>query len=812
MNRNSMISTDEYRRTLSAEHNLPVQLTSFVGRERAIDQITDLLGTARLLTLTGAGGVGKTRLALQVAQNLLNRYPDGIWYVDLGSIYEPQLVLHKITATLGCRGETGQAHISILQRFLRERQLLLVVDNCEHMISACAELIADLLSSCPTLYAMTTSRIPLGVPGETLFQVEPLSIPQTEQSTGKVIPQDSEAFQLFVDRAQAFQPNFSVDDQNIQAITQICILLDGIPLAIELAAARVRLLSPHQIMAHLQDNLQVLSVGARTVTKRQQTLEACLDWSYDLLADREKLLLHRLAVFAGNFTLDDAQAVCGVSVHSNESKTTKGQRSRSDYAISLANAEVLGILGDLIDKSLVRVIPDRETSYRLLRPIQNYTWVKLSSSGERDKIRARHLTYYLELARQANPIRRYSEQKKWNQRLELELDNFRAALDWSVLSGETKTGLDLIIELGEFWWRQGYPSEGLTWLNKLLPQYHQHDITQARALFLAGRLARERNEYAQAYSYAQDSLELSREIDYQPGIGEALSLVGTITHFRGQREKAIELLRESVEIFRQLNDDWYVAAKLLYLGDAQIRNGDILDAKKSISESLAIFRRLDDKWGLGFALGNAGEIARHNGDYESALAYEIEALRYQVDLGNKMDIAYELEAIANTTAEQQFYERASKLWGFAEALRESIYSFLPQSYQEDYMPYMTKVKRALGEDGFNQAWQEGRCLCMDDALNLASQQSDIQSEHVLMDVDHPRVEVEHELARKRYGITPREKEVLKLVAHGLTDAEVAEQLVISPRTVSKHLQSIYSKIEVNSRSAATRFALENNLA
>ncbi|MEA3439427.1 MAG: adenylate/guanylate cyclase domain-containing protein, partial [Chloroflexota bacterium] len=354
-------------------NNLPVQLSSFVGREREIEQLTRLLDETRLLTLTGAGGVGKTRLGLEVAAQMLDEFNDGVWLVELGSIYEPQLVVHKVSSTLGCRGEAAKSRADTLKQYLDQKVLLLILDNCEHLVQACAELVAGLLLTCPDLRVLASSREPLGVPGETVYEVPPLSIPDLEQPLDHDSLVRSEAVQLFVERARAHQPAFQVDEITAPAIAQICLLLDGIPLAVELAAARVRVLSPPQIADHLKDSLHFLATGARTVVSRQQTLQGSIDWSYALLSVSEQMLFRHMGIFAGRFVLEDVESVCsGGLTPAGEWDVTNGSGDFQYPPSILGATEILNTLSNLVDKSLVRVAPDWETSYRMLNPIQRF--------------------------------------------------------------------------------------------------------------------------------------------------------------------------------------------------------------------------------------------------------------------------------------------------------------------------------------------------------------------------------------------------------------------------------------------------------
>ena len=808
----SMSEINTPQPTATVSHNLPIQLTSFVGREREIEQLTGLLAKSRLLTLVGAGGVGKTRLGLEVAEHVLDEYKDGAWFVELGSLYEPQLVVHKVSATLGLRGGGEKSSIEVLKEYLHLKDVLLVLDNCEHLLQVCAELVAELLLFCPNLRVLASSREPLGVPGETIYQVPPLSTPNLEQPLDQDSLERSEAAQLFIERARSYQPAFQVEEDTAPAIARICHLLDGIPLAVELAAARVRVLSPPQIADHLQGSLNYLAAGARTVAARQQTLQGSIDWSYDLLSEGEQMLFRRLGVFAGRFVLEDVEAVC--SGNNAPGIGVDGASGSGDFQIPHSipySTGILDTLSSLVDKSLVRVTPDWEASYRMLNPIQRFAWRKLSESGEKDPLRNWHLAYYLRLAQKGQPLIKSAEQSVWLKRFELEVDNIRAALDWSLESRELDTGLRLASELGEFWWRHGYYSEGLEWLNRLLAKYKPEDRVCARALIVAGRLAREIGVYEQADSFCKQSLRLSQELDYQEGIAESLRLSGILAHYLGERELAIELLEKSLALHRYLGYEWYVASNLLYLADIRMRDGENEQADIMYRESLFLFRKLEDKWGIAFALGELGDLARFQGDYEQAMIFNRESLELFTEQGYRVDIAFSLEALAMIYNEQRRYHLAARLWGCAEYLRESIHSSMPPIYQKDFTEYMEAARSALGAEAFNDAWREGRSLTLEGATALAMQPSpgelDIPASPVVDGL--PSLKLPD--SAEQYGLTRREVEVLRLVASGLTDAQVAEKLFISPRTVSKHLQSIYGKIEVNSRSAATRFALEHDI-
>jgi DNA-binding CsgD family transcriptional regulator len=416
------------------------------------------------------------------------------------------------------------------------------------------------------------------------------------------------------------------------------------------------------------------------------------------------------------------------------------------------------------------------------------------------------------LAEQAKPLLRSAEQSNWLERIEHELDNFRAALDWSMQSCALETGLSLACELGEFWWRQGYSSEGLTWFKRLLDRYHPEDVTRARALALAGLLSIETGNYREANSLCESSLELSRELKYQDGTAGALCLLGTTAFCLGDLTKALGLLDDGLALYRQTGDEYNIALNLLFLANIQRKVGDNQGTSRSSNESLALFRKHGNKWGIAWALQSIGNLAILQGDHGHAWASFLESGELYVELGDKLGLVFSLEVQAITLAELKQYYRATRLWGFAEAWRESIHSLLPPSFHGDYAPYVQATHSALGGDAFEIAWQEGRSLTLEQAVALAMQPSpdELETPPAPDALGTPPSKLPD--AAEQYALTRREVEVLRLVAAGLTDAQVAEELVISPRTVSKHLQSIYGKIQVNSRSAATRFALEYHIA
>jgi len=767
-------------------NNLPLPLSSFVGRVEAITKAQHLLATTRLLTLTGPGGVGKTRLALETAFVLLEAFRDGVWWVDLAPLCDANLVAHTVALAMGLADDPAHPRIATLSDYLRDKEPLLVLDNCEQVIAECAELAEQLLRACPRLHILATSREPLGIHGETVWQVPPLSLPCLEGTPTLQTLTESEAGQLFLARAWAIQPDFPVTDAVVEAIAQVCCQLDGIPLAIELAAARVRVLSVPQIAAHLDDRFRLLTGGSRTALPRHQTLKAAIDWSYDLLTEREQRLFRRLAVFAAGSTLAAVEAVAGDPT--------------GPAAIPLA--DVLDLLSNLTLKSLVEMQESGQVRYWMLETIRQYAWERLLASGELERIRQRHLVYYMELARRAEAKLTGEDQVEWLKLLEVEHDNLRAALVWAQESDAREAGLRLAAALAAFWLRVGYLSEGSRWLERALADCQEGGVTHIKALYQAGRLAQQRGDYEQALDFAGQSLALSRELEDQRGIARALGLMGWITHWQGDRDKAGPLLVEAVALARESGDERTIARTLLFLSDLRLRQAAHKEAATLLQESLEFYQRMGDTWSMAWALAGVGEVARLRGDHKRAVAQLQLSLTLYQELDSKSEIPYPLEALALSAADQRLFQRAAHLWGAASALRDRIHAHLPPSYEADYAPTLDKVRAALGEETFTAAWAEGRALTLEQALSLAGAAPS----------EAAQLPLPYRPQQPQYGLTSRELEVLRLVASGLTDIQIAERLVISPRTVGKHLQSIYSKLYLPSRSAATRWAIEHHLA
>ncbi len=625
-------------------NNLPRQLTSFVGREEEIDEVMRLLSTTFLLTLTGAGGSGKTRLALQVAADVLETYRDGVWLVELAPLSDSALVPQAVAFVLGVSEQPGRSFTEALVNFLHPKSLLLLLDNCEHLLTACSRLANTLLRACPHLRIMTTSREGLGIPGELTFRVPSLSLPDKGAFLSPNNLNRYEAVRLFVDRAAFSKPGFRLTPSNMAGVGQVCQRLDGIPLAIELAAVLVKALPVEGIAARLDDRFRLLTGGSRAAMPRQQTLRATLDWSYDLLSEDEGAVLRRLAVFAGAFTLEAAQMVCADD--------------------TIEGGAVLNLLTQLVEKSLV-VFDEKDgrPRYRLLETVRQYSRDKLLASGEGAEVRTRHMIWFLALAEQSELALEGSEQDTWLEKLETEHDNLRAALEWgSANPSNQDAGLRLAAALAGLWDVHGHFSEGRTWLEEALARSHDAPgVLRAKALYGAGVLARSLGDYGRAKSLLEGSLALSKELCDPRGVARSLHFLGFTALYQGDLVRATALLEESLALFRNTGDKRGTAASLDKLGRIASRRGHYERGKVLAAESLVLSRELRDKRGIAMSLNLLSLLALHQGDTEQSRRLEEESLALARQIGDREDIADSLSILGWGAYYQGGYEKASAL-------------------------------------------------------------------------------------------------------------------------------------------------------
>jgi len=682
--------------------NLPRQLTSFIGREREMAEVKRLLRTARLLTLTGTGGAGKTRLAIQVAGDVVGAYADGLWMVELGALSDPARVPQAVASALGVREVAGRPLLEALVDYLKGRRLLLVLDDCEHLVAACAHLTETLLRACPDLQILATSREVLNIAGEVTFPVPSLSVPDPQPVFSLEHLVLYEAVRLFVDRAMLAQPAFALTARNAPAVAQVVRRLDGIPLAIELAAARVKVLPVEQIAARLDDRFRLLAGGSRTTLPRHQTLRAAIDWSYELLPEKERAVLRRLSVFAGGWTLEAAEAVCAGD--------------------GVEASDVLPLLTQLVLKSLV--LTEEQVGgvrYRLLETVRQYSRDRLMESGEAAGVRERHRDWYVVLAERAESELVGADQAAWFDRLETEHDNLRQALEWSLESHEAEAGLRLAGAAWRFWFVRGYLAEGRGWLEGLLRTGGEAPAAvRAKALKAAGNLAVfGQGDHASGRSLYEESLAIWRKLGHKQGVATLLSNLAALVSGQGDHAAARALYEESLAICRELKDQWGTASALNNLGFASYRQGDYVAARNSYQESLAIWRELKDKQSIARAVTNLGLVATREKQYEQSRALCDEGLVIRHELGDKQGIAESLEALAGLAAAQEQYERAARLFGAVEALREAIGALLPPADRPDYDRSVEATRAGLGEEGFASAWAEGRSIPLDGAIREA---------------------------------------------------------------------------------------------
>ena len=723
-------------------NNLPVQLTSFIGRSKEIREVKQLLSEARLLTLTGPGGSGKTRLALQVAAEMIEDFQNGVFFVPLATITDPGLVASTIAQPLGIPEAAGRSILDSLKDYLHSKSLLLLLDNFEQVISA-APLIVELLAACSKLKVLVTSREGLRVSGEFEYPVPPLELPELTQLPPPESLLQFAAVELFIQRAQAVKPDFRITGDTAPAVVEICYRLEGLPLAIELAAARIKLLPPRAMLTRLENRLEFLTGGRRDLPVRQQTLRNTIAWSYDLLNENEQKLFQRLSVFVDGCTVDAVETVAG------------DQKDR---------ISVLDRLGSLLDKSLLREAEDLngEPRFLMLEILREYGLEQLEASGEQEAIRLRHANYFLALSEEAESNLESSQQVHWIDRMEQEHDNLRAALEWSrTADAAGEICLRLAGTLGFFWEAHGYLSEGRERLSAILSMEIAQVRTAARAKLLAraAELAFRQSDYSATNSLAEESLAIYREVGDRHGSASALIRLGNVATEVGDYATASGYLEESLMLWRELGDKHGIARALISSGWTVLRAGDYLLAKARLEEALTLSRELEDTRSMGFELAGLGEVALRQGEYQRATRLVEESLEMRRQLGNKWGVgvslgilgliamrqrdwkravgrlveslevrreigdiggsAWCLERLAGVAMEQGQAEKAARLFGAASGLRAAIGSIIDQVDQAEYKSNLSSLQAELGEERFTGMWGEGDALTLEQAAAYA---------------------------------------------------------------------------------------------
>lgn len=682
-------------------HNLPASSSSFIGRERAQARVRDLLTSHRMVTLVGPGGVGKTRLALAVAEGILGVFPDGVWLVELAPLADPGLTAGTVAQILRLREEPGRSVLELLCDQCGGKSMVLVLDNCEHLLSACTALAGALLRAAPGLRILATSREALGVAGELRYQVLPLSVPDPEHLPTPELAGSYEAVRLFVDRAQERRGAFALGGANARTVAEICARLDGLPLAIELAASRVAVMSVEMIATHLHDRFRLLTTGSDDLPMRQRTQRATLDWSWDLLDGRERTLLGRLSVFAAGWTLEDVTVVCA------------GQEM--DYW-----AVVDGLDG-LVNRSLISMdeTPEGAVRYRLLETVRQYAGERLAAAGEEAATRNGHLAHFLALAEQAMKAFFGPELGRWQDRLETEHDNLRAALGWARARARGEEGLRLAAALAPFWEIRGRIAEGRRLLEGMLAAFHGSPSTRARALNAAGFLAMREGEYGVSLVLYEESLALRRELGDRHGMGAALNNTGNVHIELGEYEQAQSAYAEALRHFRAVGDQAGVATAFNNQAVATRELGKYERAEALANESLALRREQGDLRGVAETINNLAQVASAQGRHERAATLFKEGLQLSRDVGDMIRLLEALDGLAWTAPELGQPRWAARQGGAAEAERERL--GLAQGIPDRGLGEraIQAMRAALGEEIFAATWAEGKAMTLNDAVALA---------------------------------------------------------------------------------------------
>ncbi|MFL5804472.1 MAG: ATP-binding protein [Roseiflexaceae bacterium] len=735
-------------------YNLPAPPTVFIGREQELAAAGALLRQegVRLLTFTGFGGVGKTRLALHVAADAQGAFGEGVCFVGLAPLTDATLVISAIARALGVKPEGSRPLIETLQDHLRASCLLLLLDNFEHLLDA-APLITDLLAACPRLKALVTSRAPLRIYGEQEFAVPPLALPKCKPAAPSPFTNlsQSEAVRLFAARARLVQPQFTLTDENIGAIVAICARLDGLPLAIELAAARSKLFTPQVLLAQLDRPLTLLTGGPRDLPARQQTLRGSIAWSYALLAPQEQALFTRLGVFAGGCTLEAISAVC---------------QGAGDRAL-----EVLDSLSALLDHSLLRqeCDPDGQSRFAMLETIRAFALEQLAVRGEAEEIKRRHAAYYLALAETAEPELWGTDRLVWIQRLECDQHNMRAALTWALSAqGDPVTGLRLAGALWWFWFMRSYINEARAWLSSALDcGGNAPPPVRAKVLPRAGILAWFQSDFAQAQMWCAEGLALCRELGDTMGLSYAFHGLGLVALDHGDPSAAeyfaaglelsqalqhiwgtawsllrlgqstwlfasndsawaTKLLNESLGLFQLMSDEMGMAHALFVLGDIALGQGDVQSARAHYEQSLSLSRHCEEKGTAIWALRGLGQLGRHLALYQRAAEWYHESLALSRELREQRGIIVGLEGLASIVIRQGQAELAIALLAAADAMRDKISYPLIAAWRADYEDTLDLVRAGLDDTAFAAAWRAGRMLTTEQALTFASRANAIQ--------------------------------------------------------------------------------------
>ena len=630
-------------------NNIPIQLSSFVGREEVMIQLKDLIRQSRLLTISGSGGSGKTRLAMQVGADIIDDFENGVYISELASVSDPAFILQIIINSLGIKEEAGKTLKDSVTGYLKDKKMLIIMDNCEHLINECANLAEHLLIKCPDLKIIATSREALNCRGELTFRLPSLTLPDISVNNTPEQISVYESVRLFIERALAVNPLFRINNDNAPAVSGICNRLDGIPLAIELAAARIKILSVEKIYERLDDRFNLLTGGKRTALPRQQTLRALIDWSYDLLSENEKILWSRLSVFSGGWTLEAAEKVC------------------SDETIS--KNDILELLSQLSEKSVI-IYDEIKDRYRILESLKQYGIEKLSDGKE---IFLQHLNYFLEMSEKAKPELIGENTKFWMHKIEADHNNFISAIEWSVRNENSEKGIITAAALGRFWNITGQYSTGIRIIEIILESAGALcKSSKVNVLNWIGSFKSSQGDYEQAKKYYEEILIIRKETGDKSGIAGSIHNLGNVALSQGDYEKAKKYYEESLAIYKEIGDKIGIATPILSLGNVALNQGDYEQAKKYYEESLVIKKEIGNKDGIARSINNLGNLAYYQGDYEQADKYYKESLHICKEIGSKNGIAASISNLGSVASNLGDYELAKKYYEESLAIRKEI--------------------------------------------------------------------------------------------------------------------------------------------
>jgi len=778
-------------------NNLPVELTSFVGREKELADVNRLLNNTHLLTLIGPGGTGKTRLSLHAASELLHEFSDGVWFVELAPILDPLLVPRTTAIAIGLRDEPQRPVIDMLCDYLHEKRMLLILDNCEHLVDACARMADRILHAAPDICILASSRETLGIGGEVTYRVPSLGLPDLSHLPPIESLSQYEAVKLFIDRATSAIPTFAVTNDNAPALAQVCHHLDGIPLAIELAAAKIRVLSVEQIANRLDDRFRLLTSGSRTVLERHQTLRAAIDWSYNLLSPAEQVLFKRLSVFVGGWTLEAAESVCADEIVKNE--------------------DALGLLEQLINKSLVIKEEEQNKSrYHMLETIRQYGREKLFEAQEGELLRNRHRDWFQSLVERADP--RESADMAWLNLIESEYDNLRAALVWSQATQEFEIGARIAFALTGFWEIRGYLQEGRKWLESGLAQRESLSKTVlAHTLFITRRFALKLGDSPTAEAYGKESVALFRQLDDKRGLAWALRGLGLLYVENNERERGEPFLKEARALFQEVGDKSGIAALLLDLGMDAVANKEYEYSITLINEQQALARELGDARESGVGLVVLGFVALYQGYVDESNKLFRQGLVLMHPFGDKDTSIQCLVGLAAIADQRGHPVQSATLWGAVQHLYE-ITGVIPGKgwiHQRAQESTIASIRAQLGETTFEAACAEGHAMTMEQAIALALEPVEEITDPT--DMENRTIQAalpsQREADKQKYGgLTTRERDVASQIAQGKSNQTMAADLFLSLKTVEAHVSRILSKLGFTSRTQIAGWAVGKGLA